>query len=255
MMSERYDTAAAAHYAGYRPPLHELILDRALGKNARFAFGIDVGCGTGRSTVALAAFCERTVGIDPSASMLSRADPRARVSYLVGAGDSIPIPESTADIISFAGSLHYANSEATRSEVQRVGRSGATIIVYDFDLHVAEVLSRMGIELPVANSDYNHAVNFAGQDGFVERDVIRENTTVEMSTSDFAHLVLSDSNRLDHLVGRYGPDSIHESLERAIKAAANTDSNTDSNTEANADADAQMVSVTASLYFSLYFLG
>src|SRR5690625_4484968 len=70
---ERYDANAAAHYAAYRPPLHAMILGRVLTGNASFDIGLDIGCGTGYSAVALAKYCKFVYGIDPSPSMLNRA--------------------------------------------------------------------------------------------------------------------------------------------------------------------------------------
>ena len=236
-VAERYDTAAAAHYAAYRPPLHVTLLDRALGKSARFGLGVDVGCGTGHSTVALAERCERAIGVDPSASMLRRAVPHERVSYLLGAGDSMPVPDGEADVITFAGSLHYADSAATRGEVRRVGRSGTVVLVYDFELLLRPVLRQQGINLPESDSDYDHGANFSGRDGFMERAVNSETVDVEMSVSDFAHVVLSDSNRLDHLARLYAPSAAHESLVRRL------------------DANSRTVTVAATLYFSSYVLG
>ncbi len=235
-MAERYDTVAAAHYAAYRPPLHELILDKALGGDARFALGVDVGCGTGRSTIALATYCDRTVGIDPSDSMLNQAEPHAHVSYLVGAGDSIPVPDASADVITFAGSLHYADSTMTRREVRRVGTPGATILVYDFDLQLTPVLTRLGMALPESRSDYNHTANFTGGEGFVERNVTSETINIRMTTGDFAHVVLSDSNRLDYLTSMFGPDTAYSALVSAINAADET------------------VAVNAALFISMYTL-
>ena len=238
-MVERYDTDAAAHYAAYRPPLHEQILEKALGRGRQFDVGIDFGCGTGRSTLALARHCDRVVGVDPSPAMLQQADPHERVSYLVGAGDAIPLPDKSADIITFAGSLHYADSEKTRMEVLRVGQPNATVLVYDFDLKIDPVLTRLGIDSAEAippESDYDHTANLSGRAGFVERQVTLETTDTEVSASDFAHIVLSDSNQLDRLARQYGSGSVHASLVEALRA--------------NAD----VVAIKADLHFSTYTL-
>ncbi|WP_436716151.1 class I SAM-dependent methyltransferase [Roseiconus lacunae] len=53
-MAHQYTDAVASHYAAYRPPLHELILMRVISNQTRFCDGLDVGCGTGRSSGALA---------------------------------------------------------------------------------------------------------------------------------------------------------------------------------------------------------
>lgn len=234
LMTERYDTAAAAHYAAYRPALHGLILDRALGPTIRFGVGVDVGCGTGRSTVALAARCTRTIGVDPSVSMLRRAMPQEGVSYLRGTANTLPVPEDTADVITFAGSLYYADSAATRREVLRVGRVGAVVLVYDFEVLLASALSTMQIEMTVPATRYDHTANFSGRDGFAAQAGGSESIELEMSASDFAHLVLSDSHRLDYLSSQYGRSSVYEFLVRRAGDGA--------------------VRLTAVLHFSSYVL-
>lgn len=61
-MSEEYDEAIAYHYNAYRPPLHEVILSQVLGKDERFQNGLDIGCGTGYSAIALAKYCSQVYG-------------------------------------------------------------------------------------------------------------------------------------------------------------------------------------------------
>ncbi|MEO9894623.1 methyltransferase domain-containing protein [Aurantibacter sp.] len=81
-MSADYDTINAEHYAAYRPPLHQVILEKCLQKKTH-NIGLDIGCGTGNSSIALAKFCNRVIGIDPSKSMLERALLHAIVSYQI----------------------------------------------------------------------------------------------------------------------------------------------------------------------------
>jgi SAM-dependent methyltransferase len=88
-MTERYDSTAARHYAAFRPPLHGLILDRAIRPNESFQVGLDVGCGTGYSAVALAKYCDRVFGLDPSRSMLDAAQRHPRITYIHGSGDAL----------------------------------------------------------------------------------------------------------------------------------------------------------------------
>ena len=57
MNSEHYDSFTAMHYAAYRPPLHEVILDKTI--EGKFDLGLDVGCGTGTSSIALASFLQQ----------------------------------------------------------------------------------------------------------------------------------------------------------------------------------------------------
>jgi ubiquinone/menaquinone biosynthesis C-methylase UbiE len=106
-MTGDYNRAIATQYSSYRPPLHEMILDRVLSNEETFSNGLDVGCGTGYSAVALAKYCRRVYGVEPSQSMLDEAMPHAKITYLKGAGDGMPIPGNSIDVVTFAVSLFY----------------------------------------------------------------------------------------------------------------------------------------------------
>jgi methylase of polypeptide subunit release factors len=62
----------AFHYNAFRPPLHGSILRQCLGQDS-FSKVLDIGCGAGHSTVALAEFCQKAVGFDVSQSTLQQA--------------------------------------------------------------------------------------------------------------------------------------------------------------------------------------
>lgn len=91
-MTEGYDRAVAAHYSSYRPPLHQMILQKVLSSEELFDDGLDVGCGTGYSAVALADYCLRVYGVEPSQSMLDLAMPHDKIIYLKGTSGNIPLP-------------------------------------------------------------------------------------------------------------------------------------------------------------------
>lgn len=201
-MTERYDERAASHYAAYRPPLHRLILRRVVSGSARCGAGLDVGCGTGYSALALAEFCDRVYGIDPSASMLARAAADPKVTYLRAAADRIPLPDASIDIVTFAGSLFYADGDRTRAEVRRVCPSGI-VIAYDFEVLLGDVLCRLGLDVQAAASGYNHRANFSGAEGFTEIAVASERITLEMTPGELAHVLLSDTNRLDRFARKF----------------------------------------------------
>ena len=108
-MTEQYDEAVAAHYAAYRPPLHQLILQRSGIGTEQFSVGLDVGCGTGRSSAALVDFCEHVYAMDPSQSMIDAAVPHQAITYIKGSGERMPIVDQSIDIVTFAQSLQHCN--------------------------------------------------------------------------------------------------------------------------------------------------
>lgn len=200
---ERYDRSAAAHYAAYRPPLHQMILRRVLSADASFSVGLDVGCGTGYSTVALSAYCGRTYGVDPSSAMLARASGHERVVYLGATAKCLPLRADSVDIVTFAGSLYYADGEAASEEIRRVCRNDALVLAYDFEVLLGQVLAGFDMESQASESDYDHRANLSGRRGFTELERGSERVRIAITASELAHVLLSDSHRSDRFARRY----------------------------------------------------
>lgn len=203
-MTERYDDAVAGHYAAFRPPFHRLILERLIPPGERFGTGLDIGCGTGYSAVALAAHCQRVLGIDPSPDMLSRAQPHPQVTYLPGSGEGLEaLPEAGFHIVTFAGSLNYTKSDRLRSGLRHVLAPRGRVLVYDFEIRVDDVLPGFGLPTAPGPSGYNHAINLSDWPEFVRETVATERLRLAVSAAEMAHLLLSDSARHDALRRRW----------------------------------------------------
>ncbi len=194
-MTEQYNQTVAGHYAAYRPPLHQLILHRALSGMERFSDGLDVGCGTGHSSVALAEFCRRVYAADPSQSMLDAAIPHDSITYLQGCGENIPLPDHSIDIVAFAGSLVYADTAATIREINRICRPSALIVPYDFELLIDDVLQRFGVTTHAPESTYNPRVNLSGFSAFTEMLVEQDRIQIDVLATHVAHVLLANAAR------------------------------------------------------------
>src|SRR5262245_32559103 len=135
-MSDLFDTSAmAAGYATARPPVHQRILElaRPYLKGAGFRHGLDVGCGAGLSTKALADLVEHCVGLEPSAGMLRWAPSSApEADFVVGGAETLPFASGSIDLITAAGSLNYVRLEPFFTEAARVLTSQGVLVVYDF---------------------------------------------------------------------------------------------------------------------------
>jgi SAM-dependent methyltransferase len=203
-MIEQYDTAVAEHYAAFRPPLHRLILERLIRPGDTFSTGLDIGCGTGYSAVALAGFCDRVVGIDSSAAMLEQAQPHPHVIYLHASGEQLShVLAERVDAVTFAGSLFYTKSEKLRTELAHVCRSGATILVYDFEVLLDAIVAELGLSGPPVASGYDYAVNLSDWAELSLDAVGRERIGLDVSADDLAHVLLADSNRYAALKARF----------------------------------------------------
>ncbi|MEO3986739.1 class I SAM-dependent methyltransferase [Plesiomonas shigelloides] len=224
-MSEQYDNEVSLHYAAYRPPLHQQILAAALAEDYadhKVACGVDIGCGTGLSTQALKPYCVQAFGIDPSAAMLEQASESTGITYLQGTGEDIALPDGSVDIVTFAGSLSYAKSSALVQELVRVCRPNATIVVYDFEVLLRDVMVSLGIlETPVP-SNYDHAINFHGCAQLNETKVRQEQLTLVMTSEQLAHVLFSSSRRYQQLIARFGAHNTFTTVVQALNHKGDT---------------------------------
>ena len=95
---------------------------------------LDLGCGTGRFTPALAGeFGGPVVGVEPSARMRAVAEESARhpaVRYLAGAAEAVPLPDASCDLVLIYLVLHHvADHAAAAAEVARVLRPGGRVLI------------------------------------------------------------------------------------------------------------------------------
>jgi len=195
-MTEQYNQSVAKHYAAYRPPFHHLILSRVIRQDESFQTGLDIGCGTGYSTIALTDYCERVFGLDPNEPMLEKASENPKITYICGTGNDLSfVPTQSIDIVTFAGSLFYAKSDSLRNGLLKTCNREAAIIVYDFEVLIGKVMTEIGIDLPPVSSDYDHSVNFSDWTEFFPEVLETEQLDLELSSAEFAHVMLADSNR------------------------------------------------------------
>jgi ubiquinone/menaquinone biosynthesis C-methylase UbiE len=90
---------------------------------------LDLGCGTGRFSEALAVHFEAEVlGIDPSKKMLEQARRKQtdrRVRYQVGRAEAIPLPDESVDLVFMSMIFHHLEDPALAGrECRRVLRDG-----------------------------------------------------------------------------------------------------------------------------------
>ena len=213
-MSTEYDPITAKHYAAYRPSLHLPILKKVLG-NAHFTLGLDVGCGTGQSALALTNCCDKVIAIDPSESMLQNAMPQSQVEYQHCNGQDLEFEANTFDCITFAGSLYYAKTQHLLNEILKVTKPTGQIIIYDFEILLDDTLRQLGVTPPTNQElDYDHDTDFSGLDTsklhFQKK--IKEKIDFKISTTNLGHLLLGDSDHNALLAGKLGETNVYNKL-------------------------------------------
>ncbi len=126
----------AAGYAYGRPPVHRSIvqkLETYPGMGVAVERALDVGCGAGLSTAAIAHLAGMVVGLEPVAAMLAHCGvvaPRAR--FLVGQAERLPFRDGTFNLLTAAGSLNYTDRRLFLPEAARVLAPGGVLAIYDF---------------------------------------------------------------------------------------------------------------------------
>ncbi|MFP4074007.1 MAG: class I SAM-dependent methyltransferase [Actinomycetota bacterium] len=125
---------AARRYAEGRPDYSELVssvIRRLAEGDAPFKSALDVGSGTGISTMAIASVADSVVGVEPSPAMIEHARPADSVSYRLGSAERLPIPDASVDLISVGSALHWFDQKRFLAEASRVAEPGACLVVYD----------------------------------------------------------------------------------------------------------------------------
>lgn len=215
-MSIEYDNVTAFHYAAYRPALHEVILQRCLGQK-RFRNGLDIGCGTGVSSIALRNFSTDVVGVDPNEKMLSQAVPEDNLNYQLMVGDRLPFANNSFDICTYAGAWWYGKSQTLLDETLRVSSAGATILVYDFELDLKHILDTLHL-VPTDLKGYDHSADFEGLDTAKVTATSKKTNRKQwlLSPSELAHLLCSEQQIYRQLALRFSNDDIFNHLVQDI---------------------------------------
>jgi ubiquinone/menaquinone biosynthesis C-methylase UbiE len=90
---------------------------------------IDLGCGTGLSSLPLIERGARVVGIEPDAEMLARATAALgdRARFQLGRAEQLPLPDRSVDLVVAAQAAHWFEEPAASDEIMRVLRPGGHI--------------------------------------------------------------------------------------------------------------------------------
>ena len=100
---------------------------------------VDLGSGTGLSSLIWTQSAAEVVGVEPNADMRAQAERRAADSgvgtarFIEGLSTATGLPDRFADIVTCSQSLHWLEPEGTFAEVARILRDGGVFAAYDFD--------------------------------------------------------------------------------------------------------------------------
>ena len=92
---------------------------------------LDVGCGTGLSSVAVAEICESVIGIDMSDGMLEFAASHPKIKYQKANAENLPFGNSSFDLITAGLAMHWFDQPAFLKEASRVLMPNGWLIIYN----------------------------------------------------------------------------------------------------------------------------
>jgi ubiquinone/menaquinone biosynthesis C-methylase UbiE len=217
-----YDATTASHYSAYRPPLHSIILGKALCPQKKRQIGLDIGCGTGCSAQELANFCNFVVGLEPSKSMLLRTEKHEKVNYVNSPGEQIPIAARSVDVVTLAGSLNYIERISLVNELVRICCADAEIVVYDFEINLINFEKFLEMNLVNCSLEYDHSANLSGHTNFHEVTIVEDEFSTNASPLEIAHLLLSDRERYNALCRKYKISNPIKLVEDKISSMSKT---------------------------------
>ena len=126
--------SAAERYAQYRPYFHPLVIEKIktyLNLSSPVSRSLDLGCGTGQSTIALKEISETVVGVDVSSEMLNLAKHEPGIEYLEERAENLSILETKSfDLITSSMAYHWFDYKQFFPEVRRVLKNGGWLIIY-----------------------------------------------------------------------------------------------------------------------------
>ncbi len=123
--------SAAERYARGRPHFHRLAVARIAAISGPIGRALDVGCGTGLSTRALAEFAATVVGTDLSAEMLAQAEPHPRATYLAAPAEAQPFADASFDLVTVCQAFHWFDQERFLAEANRLLGPGGWLALYN----------------------------------------------------------------------------------------------------------------------------
>jgi SAM-dependent methyltransferase len=141
-------STVSSRYRAFRPRYPPALFAWLASISPRRERAVDLGCGTGQASVALAAHFDEVIALDPSREQIAHAEAHARVSYRVAPAEATALPDASADLVIAAQALHWFDPVRLHPEVARIARPGAVFAAFTYGLcrvgpAIDEIVSRL----------------------------------------------------------------------------------------------------------------
>ena len=131
------ESSISSSYINFRPNypgmLATKIKNYRLKSESSFKTMVDVGCGSGQSTLMWADDFSSILGIDISQSQIENA-PRQfpNINFQVSDAYNIPVKDSSIDLVTTAQTMHWLDKQSFYTEVNRVLKASGVLAVYGY---------------------------------------------------------------------------------------------------------------------------
>ncbi|HLI06849.1 MAG TPA: class I SAM-dependent methyltransferase [Ktedonobacteraceae bacterium] len=121
------------------PPVLPTILTQWI-HTRRPSLVVDLGSGTGLSTMIWGGRAQHVIGIEPNADMRAQAIRKlehhpyaANIEFREGVASHTGLPDNSVDIVTCSQSFHWMEPTTTLDEIGRILRPGGLFAAYDYD--------------------------------------------------------------------------------------------------------------------------
>jgi SAM-dependent methyltransferase len=132
VVSNNYFREGGAAYALRRPTYPSSLTQALADLVSSRGLAVDVGCGTGQLSVALAEHFDRVIATDVSDDQIKHAETRANLEYRAEPAEKMSVASDSADLIVTAQAAHWFDLDRFYAEARRIAKEGAAIALISY---------------------------------------------------------------------------------------------------------------------------
>ncbi len=129
-----YFSDAPDAYRRFRPRYPEALIEFVAAIAPSRALAWDCATGNGQAACLLARHFDRVIATDASAEQVASATTADGVSYRVERAEASSLQPESVDLVTVAQALHWFDLPAFEREVRRVGKPGAVLAAWSYEL-------------------------------------------------------------------------------------------------------------------------